>query len=140
MNYRLATKGIGTSVSVGVMRAGEDYAATLALEAAPETVPRDELDIAGYSPFTGAKVLNLSPAVAEELAYPGRPEGVIVRGVAAGSFAAEAGLRPGDVVREVNGVAVASTRQLAEISSGDVRRWQVVIERNGRLIRSQFRG
>lgn len=140
VNYRLATRGIGASVSVGVKRGGEDYAATLALEAAPETVPRDEVEISGYSPFTGAKVLNLSPAVAEELAYPGRPEGVIVGGIAAGSIAAEAGLRPGDVVREVNGVAIASTRQLAEMSGQEVRFWQVVIERKGRLIRSQFRG
>jgi S1-C subfamily serine protease len=140
VNYRLATRGIGASVSVGVKRGGQDYAATLALEAAPETVPRDEVEIVGYSPFTGAKVLNLSPAVAEELAYPGRPEGVIVGGVAAGSIAAEAGLRPGDVVREVNGVAIDSTRQLADVSGQEVRFWQVVIERQGRLIRSQFRG
>ena len=140
VNYRLATRGIGASVGIGVKRGGRDYEATLALEAAPETVPRDELEIDGYSPFTGARVLNLSPAVAEELAYPGRPEGVIVGGVAAGSFAAEAGLRAGDVVREVNGVAIASTRQLAGMSDREVRLWQVVIERQGRLIRSQFRG
>jgi hypothetical protein len=43
-------------------------------------------------------------------------------------------------VREVNGVAIASTRQLAEMSGQEVRFWQVVIERKGRLIRSQFRG
>ncbi|MBN9022311.1 MAG: PDZ domain-containing protein, partial [Rhizobiales bacterium] len=104
INYRLATKGIGATVNLGVRRDAKEYVANLALEAAPETVPRDELEIAGFSPFTGARVLNLSPAVAEELAYVGRGEGVIVGAIAAGSLSDEAGLRRGDVVVEVNGV------------------------------------
>src|SRR5690606_11958222 len=116
------------------------YVASLALEAAPETTPRDELEVGGFSPFTGAKVLNLSPAVAEELAYRGKAEGVIVGAVESGSLADDAGLRRGDVVLEVNGAAISSTRQLAEMSETGERYWRVVIERNGRIIRSQFRG
>jgi len=140
INYRLATKGIGATVSLRVLRDAKEYVANLALEAAPETVPRDEVEIAGFSPFTGARVLNLSPAVAEELSYPGKAEGVIVGAIAAGSLADEAGLRRGDVVVEVNGVAVTSTRQLAGLADEQVRYWDVVIERKGRMIRSQFRG
>ena len=105
----------------------------------PETVPRDEIEIAGFSPLTGAKVANLSPAVAEELAHRGSAEGVIVSGVVGGSMADDAGLLPGDVVIEVNGVRITSTRHLAEVCDDPVRFWEVVIERKGRLIRSQFR-
>jgi Do/DeqQ family serine protease len=140
INYRLATKGIGSTVELGVFRDAKTYVASLALEAAPETTPRDEVEVGGFSPFTGAKVLNLSPAVAEELAYRGKAEGVIVGAVESGSLADEAGLRRGDVVLEVNGVAITSTRQLAGLAEARERYWQVVIERNGRIIRSQFRG
>jgi Do/DeqQ family serine protease len=139
INYRLATKGIGETVTLGVVRDAKEYVAKLDLEAAPESVPRDEVEISGFSPLTGARVLNLSPAVAEELAYRGSAEGVIVSAVAGGSLADEAGLLKGDVVIEVNGVLITSTRHLAEVCESGVRYWEVVIERKGRIIRSQFR-
>jgi Do/DeqQ family serine protease len=139
LNYRLATRGIGAKAQVGVMRDGKQYVASLALEAAPETVPRDEVDIAGISPLTGAKVANLSPAVAEELAYDGDPNGVIVEAVGSGSVADDAGLARGDVVLEVNGVAIDTTRTLAKVCAQQQRYWQITIKRNGQVIRTQFR-
>jgi Do/DeqQ family serine protease len=139
INYRLATKGIGTTATLGVVRDAKEYVAKLDLQAAPETIPRDELEIAGVSPLTGAHVLNLSPAVAEEMAYRGQSEGVIVGTVPSGSLAEEAGLRRGDVIIEVNGIQITSTRHLAEVCGDTVRYWEIVIERKGRLIRSQFR-
>lgn len=139
LNYRLATKGIGAAARIGVLREGKQYVATLDLEAAPETVPRDEVEIDGVSPLTGARVFNLSPAVAEELAYEGDPRGVIVHRVVSGSVADTAGLARGDVVLEVNGVRIDSTRTLAEVCSEPLRFWQVSIERDGRIIRTQFR-
>ncbi|HET7715664.1 MAG TPA: DegQ family serine endoprotease [Bauldia sp.] len=139
INYRLATKGIGATATLVVVRDAKEYVAKLELEAAPETVPRDEIEIAGFSPLTGARVLNLSPAVAEELAHEGTTEGVIVGAVAGGSLADEAGLLRGDVVIEVNGIRITSTRHLAQVCADRVRYWEIVIERKGRLIRSQFR-
>ncbi|SDB16733.1 Do/DeqQ family serine protease [Bauldia litoralis] len=139
-NYRLATKGIGTEARIGVLRDGKQYAATLPLEGAPETVPRDEIEIGGMSPLAGARVVNLSPAVAEELAHDGNTEGVIVALVADGSAAAEAGLVPGDVVLEVNGRPIDTTRTLEDACSARLRTWEIAIERNGRTIRTRFRG
>ena len=138
--YRLATKGIGSSARIGVLRDGKQYAATLALEGAPETVPRDEIEISGVSPLAGARVVNLSPAVAEELAYDGDTDGVIVETVAAGSAADEAGLAPGDVVIEVNGTRIDATRTLADACAERLRIWDITIERKGRVIRTRFRG
>ena len=51
----------------------------------------------------------------------------------------DSGISEGDVVIEVNGVRITSTRHLAEICSEELRAWEVVIERRGRIIRSQFR-
>jgi len=139
LNYRLATKGIGNKARVGVLRNGKQYVASLALEPAPETVPRDEVEIAGISPLAGAKVVNLSPAVAEELAFDDNPNGVIVESVGSGSVADDAGLARGDVVLEVNGIAIDTTRTLAKVCSQKQRYWQITIKRNGRVIRTQFR-
>ena len=140
LNYRLATKPIGTSVHLGIVRGGKNYVATLALEPAPETVPRDEVAISGSSPLAGATVVNLSPAVAEELSFKGDPMGVIVTDVASGSLADEAGFTRGDVLVDINGKKVASTRDVATLAAGNQRFWDLTIERNGRKLRTQFRG
>jgi S1-C subfamily serine protease len=140
LNYLIATKALGDTAKLGVVRGGRKYVASLTLEAAPETVPRDDRAIDGQSPFAGATVVNLSPAVAEELAYPGKPEGVIISAVTTGSQAHSAGFVRGDVVVEVNGVRVQTTKVLVEVAGQQTRSWRLVIERNGRIIRSQLRG
>lgn len=140
LNYRLATKGIGESVRVGVIRDGQEYFAMMPLEAAPETVPRDELEVVGNSPFAGATVVNLSPAVAEELGYEGGRQGVIISSVAQGSPAARTGFRSGDIIVEINGVAIESTRQLADTATHSTSQWRMRIERDGRILHSRFRG
>lgn len=63
----------------------------------------------GMSALFGARLSNIDE---EFSAAVGLPVGVLVTQVPAGSPAAEAGLRPGEVIREVNGVAL---RQVSEL-------------------------
>ena len=56
--------------------------------AAPEVPPRDALTIHSRSPFEGAQVMNMSPAVAEELSLDGASQGVVVAAVGDNSTAA----------------------------------------------------
>jgi S1-C subfamily serine protease len=140
LNYRLITAGIGSEVKLAMIREGERVEATIALIAAPETVPRDVLEVGGYSPFAGAVVANLSPAVAEELGYAGQASGVIVTNIRPGTAAHIVGLARGDVVRSVNGVVIDSTRQLEQLSANRAPAWQIEIERGGQLIRSIIGG
>jgi S1-C subfamily serine protease len=55
------------------------------------------------SPLLGAKVANLSPAVAEELRLDYSTEGVVVTDVENGSVAQRAG--PGNLDRTIGGVS-----------------------------------
>jgi Do/DeqQ family serine protease len=139
LNYHLATKAIGGTAQLGIRRDGKELVATLSLESAPEKPPREPVAIKGSSPFAGLTVLNLSPAVAEELGYKGDPNGVIVSEVAGGSSAEEAGFQRGDVIVEVNGSRIDSTKRLAGAAAASTRFWQLTVQRNGQRIRTEFR-
>nr|MCU0790402.1 trypsin-like peptidase domain-containing protein [Nitratireductor sp.] len=98
----------------------------------------DHPDILGYRLDTVgvdkvAELANLSPAVSQEIGL-GNTEGVVALAVARNSPAALMGLRRGDVVRQANGVEIADTRQLLEVSTKRSRIWQFVVERGGRVM------
>jgi S1-C subfamily serine protease len=63
------------------------------LASAPEIPPREALTMRSRSPFEGAEVMNMSPAVAEELSLQGASRGVVVAPVTDGSTAAQVGVR-----------------------------------------------
>lgn len=138
--YRFATRPIGSTTTLTVLRPRGETVLTVALEPAPETVPRDERLIEGYSPFSGATVMNLSPAVAEELRLDGFEEGVVVAALAPGSTAARVGLQAGDVIQSINGRPVDSTRSLERLAKSDPGVWRLEIRRDGRVLRIALRG
>ena len=138
LNYRLATKLVGGTSKLGIMRDGKLYSAAIQLQPAPENPPRDQRTLAGNSPLTGLSVLNLSPAVADELSYSGDPKGVIVGDVTDGSPASEAGFQKGDVILQVNGTVIDSTKRLADIAAATSRAWDLTIRRGGQKIRQRF--
>ncbi len=140
LNYRLATKGVGSTVELRVIRNGKLYRTNVRLQAAPETVARDERTIDGNSPLAGLHVVNLSPAVAEELGYGGEPTGVIVDGVADGSPAAYAGFQRGDIIAEVNGTSIDSTRTLEDVAGARTRSWSLTVKRGNQVIRQRILG
>ena len=138
--YRFATKPLGSTTEFRILRDGREQTLHVTLEAAPETVPRDTRTIGGYSPFAGATVMNLSPAVAEELRVELLEEGVVVAEVEPGSPANQVGLQSGDIVVSVNGDAVDSTRELERIAASTPGIWRLEIKRGGRIMRIALRG
>ncbi len=139
IGYRLATIGIGGQVEFTLLSRGRRVTTTVAMEAAPETVARDEHRLGGRSPFTGAVVANLSPAVAEELGIPANKSGVIVIEVPRRTLAERYKIRPGDIIRTVNDVEVENTQQMAALASERPGSWDFIIERGGRLLRRRVR-
>ncbi|MCQ0987314.1 Do family serine endopeptidase [Jiella marina] len=134
LTYRLATLGIGESVKLDVLSGESTEELTLALERAPEVPPRDERTIAGRNPFAGATVYNLSPRIAGEFDLPADRTGVVVAAIAPRSIAQRFGLRPGDILLDVNGEAVDSTETLETLAQSRFRAWQFDIERDGRRL------
>src|SRR5262249_37344397 len=129
-DYRFATKAIGGSARLGIVRAGKEMAVNVALETAPDA-PRDELLIASSSPFQGARVSNLSPVLAEELQLDASAQGVVIVDVANGSPAQSLGFQRGDLVLSVNNAKVAKTRDLERIAGQQSRIWRITFMRGG---------
>jgi Do/DeqQ family serine protease len=138
-DYRFATKPLGGSAKLGVLRAGREQAVTIALQSAPET-PRDEIVIRSRSPFSGVKIANLSPALADELQVRNVEEGVVIVDVDTGSYARNLGFQRGDVIQEVNGERIAKTQDLERLSGVANRSWRIIILRGGQKISAVFSG
>jgi Do/DeqQ family serine protease len=138
-DYRFATKPLGGQAQLGIVRSGRESRLGVGLESAPET-PRNEVVIQSRSPFLGAKVANLSPALAEELRLDSAAEGVAVVAVADGSVAQSIGFQKGDVVLTVNSEAIAKTADLQRVAAQPTRLWRITILRGGQQLSVVFGG
>ena len=127
LSYRIALSKLGTEALLEVWRMGEVLSFTMPLTAAPELPARNVTEIKGQGPLAGARVANLSPALAEELGLDSMAysDGVIILSIARMSPAYRVRLRPGDVIREVNHHKVETVAALIEkLDEGEVRRIQ----------------
>jgi Do/DeqQ family serine protease len=138
-DYRFATKPLGGSAQLGVVRGGKETKLAIALETAPET-PREEVVIQSRSPFMGVKIANISPALADEMRLEASAEGVVVLDVAQGSTAQGLGFQRGDVIALVNDEKITRTRDLDRVSKERQRLWRITIVRGGQSISVTFGG
>ena len=139
LNYAVATHRPGETLKINVRRGAGDQVLSLRAEAPPATPARDEKLVSGQNPFEGATVVNLSPAVAEELGLdPFGAKGVLISKVDGGA-AQRVGLKPGDVIRSINGRSILTVRDLTGAVATAARVWQVTIERGGQQVTATFR-
>ncbi len=131
--YRFATRPLGGTVGIEVLRGGRTVKLAIPLEAAPDT-GRDEITIGSRSPFRGAKVANISPALADEMRLQGDPEGVVIVDAPDDSTAANVGFQKGDVILAVNGQKIATTADLARATREPSRLWRITLVRGGQQI------
>ncbi|HET7192418.1 MAG TPA: PDZ domain-containing protein, partial [Pseudolabrys sp.] len=132
-DYRFATRPLGTTSQIDVQRAGRNLKLTLPLETAPDT-GRNEIVLTGRSPFQGAKVSNISPAVADELHLDVDTEGVVVTDLADGGTAANVGFQKGDVIVSVNNQKILKTGDLEKATRDSARLWRITLVRGGQQI------
>ncbi|TWG98443.1 Do/DeqQ family serine protease [Mesorhizobium sp. J18] len=138
LEYRLATQSIGKTAEIEVLRQGQPTTLEIRLTRAPAGNSR-ELIIGGQGPFAGIKVADLSPYLAQKLRLPVNLDGVAIVEVDRNSPAGSVGLRPRDIVREVNGQKIATAEELKQIAENRTRWWRFTIERDGRILQQMLR-
>lgn len=138
--YRFATRPLGGVASLTVLRGGKRVVLPVRLVPAPELRPREPVTLSGRSPLAGLTVMNLSPALAEELAIDAGTEGVVVGEVEEGSTAARIGFQKGDIIQALNGEAMTGSREVEAALKERRRAWEVTISRGGQSVTSVFPG
>jgi serine protease Do len=116
LRLRVSQSKPGTSVPVTLVRKGEEQR----VEVAVGTLS-DDAEVASGKPDAdpsggniGVRLQDLDERARRRLRLPDRVQGALVGEVLPGSRAAEAGLRPGDVIHEVDGTAVDSAKAAVE--------------------------
>jgi Do/DeqQ family serine protease len=140
VTYRFATKPLGTTAQIRVIRDGKPEDLNIKLVAAPETPPRDPVKIKGFSPFAGATAVNMSPAVAEEFSTGAARTGVVISEIDEESTAAAVNLHKGDVVFFINDMKIESTRDFERATLGRHPLWKLSISRGGHMINTVIGG
>src|SRR5690606_25558805 len=134
LRFTISTRPLGSRADIDIWRDGREYRLQVPIEPAPEDPPRNQTTISGDNPLSGATVVNLSPAVADELSVGLTDRGVAVLEVAPRSIARRMGFRPGDVVVSVNGRSVSRVSELRSLLDRRARSWAITVRRDGRLI------
>ncbi|MET0867239.1 MAG: DegQ family serine endoprotease, partial [Pseudorhodoplanes sp.] len=138
-DYRFGTRPIGGQAQIGLLRSGREASVVVALQSPPER-PREEVVLKARSPLTGAKVGNLSPALADELRLDAAAEGVVVLEISQGSPAHRLGFQRGDIVLSINEQNVSTSKDLERLTGNTQRMWQITIVRDGRQVSATFGG
>ncbi|WP_048649425.1 DegQ family serine endoprotease [Nitratireductor soli] len=139
LEYRLATHPVDEDGTIQILRDGKNTDITIRLERLSEGEAVNPTLIDGRGPFAGASVADLAPRLAQRLKLPLNRKGVVILDVDRRSPAASVGLRPGDVIREVNGLEIDRADTLLRVARDDSRRWRFAIERDGRILQQTLR-
>ncbi len=139
LNYRIATHKPGDVVKLRVKSGSQARDVDVKLALPPENPPRQATTISGRNPLTGAKVENLSPAVATELQMDLLAHGVVVASEGS-SIAAQQGFQRGDIIRAVNGSEIRSVGDLKRALANAGGRWNMIIDRGGQQLTLSVEG
>ena len=113
LRMMISTMAPGSDARLQVLRSGAHREIAVKLDELPgtETAANQPGSNSGgsHSSLSGVSVENLNASEAHDLGLPANAQGVVVTNVSPSSAAAEAGLRQGDVIQEVNHKPVKNT-------------------------------
>lgn len=139
LNYRVATSPVGGTAELAVLRDSREM--TLSVElSAPPSLSGQQVTISGNTRFAGVTAAALNPHIAQSMGLSFSAKGVVVTAVEPGSPADRLGLQPEDIVLALNGIDIRDIETFESVASQNPRSWQIVLQRDGRVIRSFVSG
>ena len=140
LKFLAAVRSPGEEASLTVLRGGKTQNMGVTVAPPPGASEADVVLLEGRTAFSGARVVELSPRLAEENGLDPfqKGSGIYVYSVMRRSIARNF-FRPGDIVRSVNGVQTKTVDELKSALNEGVSSWDIEIERNGRVVRGTVR-
>jgi S1-C subfamily serine protease len=135
--YRMSVAGIGSTTNVTRLRGGTEQEIEIAMIAAPDSPPRDPLETGPRAAIPQLTLVTINPVVIDQYRLPLMSEGAMVEDP--GPFGARAGLRPGDILRAVNGVPVGTSRAATDALEEVMNTLSLDVLRDGRRMALRFR-
>lgn len=137
MLFRMSVRPVGETIMVDVLTGGDAEQREVALIEAPDMPDRDTRVVAGGT-LAGLEVSNINPAVQSELRLPTSIDsGIVVTRVP--NALGRVGLRPGDVLSQINGETIESTSDVEDLSGERSRSWRIDGLRGGQRFSYRFR-
>lgn len=144
MKFIAATKAEGETATLSILRGGKAQQVSVKMAAPPGTSKAELVQVEGSNPFAGAAVVELTPALGEEIGVDAFNGGILVYSVPPRTIARNVGFQPGDIIREVNGTTIRTKRDfdmaLKKAEASPPATWKLATERNGQRIESELRG
>jgi len=134
LKFRIATLPMGSKITMHIRRDDKDQTLEFTAAPPPEKPTRDPVTLQDLSILQGATVINVSPAVIEEMDIKSQDDGVVVFAVRDNSPAARIGLQAGDGIIAIGDRRVSDTRKLQALikDAASSQRWVLTIRRDGR--------
>jgi len=126
----------GFAVKLKILRNGSESTVAVTLGELPANEEQaQEPEESANSSLQGLSIDNLTPDIARQLRLPGNTRGVVVTDVERGSAAAEADVRRGDVILEVNHKSVSNVNEFNRVVGASGKRdILLLINRGGTTI------
>ena len=140
LKFLAAIHNPGEKAQLNVLRGGKNQVIGVKVEPPPGATEADIVLLDGENVFNGARVVELSPRLAEENGLDPfqKGSGIYVYSVSRRSIARNY-FRPGDIIRSVNGKQTRTVKDLEGVLDQSDRSWDIELDRNGRTVRGTIR-
>jgi len=105
LQQKVLSKGVGKEVLIKLIREGQEITIKVKLEKMPEekgVAEKEVVEKGGIFEWLGMSLQELSPEIASEFGLSSDEKGILVSDVKQGSPSDEAGIRRGDIIKEVD--------------------------------------
>lgn len=137
MVFRMSVAGIGGAADITRLRESETELVKVAMMAAPNEPPSEELTLKDDTVLPGLTVARANPVVIGRFGLPLSVTGVVV--MDPGELGARVGLRPGDVLMTLNGDALSRTNEVVQALKNSGSRIEMEVLRGGQRLKLRFR-
>ncbi|SHJ78774.1 Do/DeqQ family serine protease [Shimia gijangensis] len=137
MLYRMSVAGIGKTADILAIQRGKKIVVPVSLIAAPETPARESVMTSQKSAIPELRLSNINPAVLGQYGLPLSVAGVVVEDP--GPVGSQLGLRPGDVLLNIDETEVKDTKDAKKALRKARRKVTIEIQRGNKRLTSKLR-